>query len=662
MSGTGRNMLLPPARAQWLLLAQAAVVLPHVVHMPPWITAACVALGVWRWLASRYYWRPTGRLLRAVLLLAAVDGVYLSYGTLFGRDAGVALLVLLVSLKLLELQRLRDVTLFLFLGYFLLTTRFLFSQSMLLAAYALAAVVVLTSALIAVNHPAREPQLPVRLRQAGVLVAQALPVALLLFLVFPRVPGPLWSLPRDAHQGVTGLSDTMRPGAISALSRSDAVAFRVDFDGPAPPRSQLYWRGPVLERFDGYAWTPGGLQPRNFAEYRLKPPAVRYTVTLEPSGQRWLLALDIPGTVPPGALITQNYQLLAPRHVEERLRYSVVSYPHYGRGARLGADERRRLLQTPPNSNPRTLRLARTLRRESHDDMDLIRRVLRMFHQQPFIYTLNPPRLPVTNAMDAFLFDTRRGFCEHYAGAFTLLMRDAGIPARVVTGYQGGEYNPLGGYFIVRQADAHAWSEVWLRDRGWVRIDPTSAIAPQRVEPGAATALADQQAPNLGFTPGGLLRRVGLLWDTINNGWNQWVLGYGQQRQARLWSHLGLGPATWQRLAMAALVSVGAVLLALFVYLLLNGRQGTAPDRVQETYRRFCRKLARGGFARRQGEGPLDFASRVARARPDLAGRVRRITQLYVALRYGPAPDRQHLHKLRQLVRRLSVRRARVRA
>lgn len=649
---------LSPAKTLWLLLAQALVIAPHALRLPIWITLTSIAIAVWRYLASRRQWRAPGRVTRILLLALALAGVLASYGTVFGRDAGVALLVLALSLKLLELTQLRDVMLYLFLGYFLITTSFLYSQSMALAGYMLVVVLILTSALMVVSHPAREARIRPRLRQSASLLLQALPVALLLFLLFPRVSGPLWNLPKDAHHGITGLSDSMSPGSISQLSRSDAVAFRVDFDGEPPANAELYWRGPVLSDYNGETWSAAPPRRLRRSEFHVQPPGVHYTVTLEPHNRLWLFALDVPGSIPSNSYLTQDYQLLARQRVEQRLRYSVTSYLKHTEGARLSRYERRAALQLPAGENPLTRALAQRLRASSGNDAGLVAAVLRMFRQQPFVYTLNPPLLPAHNGADAFLFNTRRGFCEHYASAFVLIMRDAGIPARVVTGYQGGQYNPIGGYLIVRQSDAHAWAEIWLRGRGWVRVDPTAAVAPSRVEIGIEAALPNEAPGGLVFSHNSLLRHVALMWDSLNNGWNQWVLGYDTIRQARLWSQLGLGNASWQWLASALALTVSGALIVLFGYMTLRQR-GASRDRVRDAYQRFCRKLGRRGLVRAAQEGPLDYVRRVTRARPELAGRARRITQLYIALRYGPTPNAAQLHKLRSLIRRFRVRRVR---
>lgn len=647
------TLRLAPASTAWLLVAQGLIIAPHLLHLPLWISATCLTAGAWRHFATTRHWRSPGTAVRLVVVAACAAGVLSSFGTLVGREAGTALLVLMVALKLLELNSRRDVMLFVFLGYIVAITHFLHSQAIPLAVYVFTATVVLTAALIVVNHPGGETRPGPRLRYAGTLALQAVPIVAILFVLFPRVPGPLWSLPKDAHGAVTGLSDTMTPGSITKLGRSSEVAFRVDFTDPLPDARRRYWRGLVLTDFDGRTWSAGARPSRGPAPVRAVGPGVRYTVTLEPHNHTWLFALDLPGSAPRGTYLTRAFELHARERVLDRLRYPVTSYTDYLAGA--GAGGRRAALELPAGAAPRTRRLAASLRRRSASDTELVQRALAMFGEQPFVYTLSPPRLE-GDSVDAFLFDTRRGFCEHYASAFTVLMRAAGVPARVVTGYQGGEFNPLGDYLIVRQSDAHAWSEVWLGDKGWVRIDPTAAISPERIKSGIEGALARQAGGALTRRAQPLLRHIGLLWDSIHNGWNQWVLGFGPERQRELLARLGWPQLSWQGLATALAVGIGAVLIVLFAVMAWRHR-APGPDPVPILYQRFCDKLAHIGIRRAPHEGPLDFANRISGLRPDLAGRARRITQLYIALRYGDGDGTGQLDKLRSQVGRFSARR-----
>ncbi|MGH8757531.1 MAG: transglutaminaseTgpA domain-containing protein, partial [Burkholderiales bacterium] len=459
-------------------------------------------------------------------------------------------------------------------------------------------VLVLTAAWIGCNRPLDDYPAKEKLHLAGTLLIQAVPLMVVLFLLFPRVQGPLWGLPQDAYSGITGLSDTMSPGSLSELTLSDAVAFRVKFDDPAPKASMLYWRGPVLWRFNGRTWYARRYTVSKPPELQALDKPLRYTVTLEPHNRNWLFALDMPGTLPPQAGITPDFQILSNAPVRNRMRYDIGSYLKYQTGVNEDPAELRRALQFARNSNPRAMELAQSWRRSAGDEMSIINQALNLFRKDNFYYTMLPPLLG-EHPVDEFLFDTKRGFCEHYASSFAFLMRAAGIPARIVTGYQGGEFNAVDDYFIVRQADAHAWVEVWLKQRGWVRIDPTAAVSPLRVEAGIAAAVpATDPLPLFVRHDYPWLRQARFIWDAMANNWNQWVLGYTQQRQAQFMMQLGMSEATWQNMAIALLAASGFIMLGLAGMILWRLR--TAPrDPVQMAYHKFCGKLAKDGLARR---------------------------------------------------------------
>ncbi len=624
---------LPAATLLWLLLSLALVFAPHALRQPVWSSAAVVAFGLWRWAAERGRLPLPGTLLRVALALAVGAGIYLSFGRLFGREAGVAWLSVLAALKLLESRDQRDGVTLMFLAYFLVITNFLFTQTIPTALYMLVTVLVITATLVALQR--RGTPLPARLRLgiAAKLLLPALPIMALLFVLFPRIAGPLWGMPNDAYSGVTGLDNSMAPGSISQLSQSNAVAMRVQFNGTPPPKELRYWRGPVLWHYNGREWTEG-FSGAGEAPQAVIPegPAVSYTVTLEPTNHRWLFALDLPASGPAGATPRGDFEIRVAEPVRSRLRYRMLSYPRYRTGLELDAATRHRALQLPAHTAPRARSLAERWRAENPAPEAIVRRALAMFHDQGFVYTLNPPRL-TRDPVDQFLFGTRRGFCEHYAGAFVVLMRAAGVPARVVIGYQGGEVNPLDGYVVVRQADAHAWAEVWLPQRGWTRVDPTAAVAEARIDGGIQAALPDAPGlPAVLRTRNNLLRGLYDAMDAVNNAWNQWVLAYGPGQQQAFLSRFGLG--SWRNMALALLATVGLV-LALTALLLLRRRRGKNHDPVSELYNRFCRKLERVGLARQPHEGPRHFARRIALLRPDLARQVKGVTSLYIRLQYG---------------------------
>jgi transglutaminase-like putative cysteine protease len=655
-----RNREVPLTRQaqQWMLASLLLVVLPHGVRLPWWITMFALGMGTAHILMLRHPGWKVPRLLVFAATLTGAAGVFLKYGTLLGRHAGVALLVVMLALKLLELHRVRDMLLIIFLNYFLVITNFLFTQTLPMALYMIAAAAVNTAALgVATQARAAQPVIA-ELRFAAVLLIQALPVMLVLFVFFPRISGPIWGLPKDAYSGVTGLSDRMSPGAISQLAQSEAPAFRVKFSGSAPPPQQRYWRGPVLWYTDGRAWSTGQsaalLRPVANPVSQVDGEAVRQSITLEGQSTRWLIGLDVPVAVSVPAINTAGFQWLSKRPLHERTRYEVVSYPRHRAGP-LDPRLRKAALQLPDAFSTRIEALAQGWRDQARTDRDVARLALDHFHNEPFVYTLTPPLLGV-NPLDEFLFSTRRGFCEHYAAAFVVLMRSAGIPARVVTGYQGGEYNPVGDYWLIRQADAHAWAEIWLADTGWERIDPTAAVAPERIEhaldPGAVPSGAPVRfrvgEDNLLFRG---WRQLRYSLDAISNGWDQWVLSYGPELQQQVLTALGFSQPTWQHMTMMLTLLISTLLLAIAAWLLVRK---TAPaDPVLRVYRRFCSRVARLGIRRRPGEGPRDFSRRVVTARPEIEPQVNRITELFILLRYGRPEDPEHrLAQLEALVRR----------
>jgi transglutaminase-like putative cysteine protease len=637
----------------YLLPSLAMVAAPHALYLPWWIILVTATLIAWR--AYLGYARHTlpGRWMLMLVAAAATIGVFINYRTIFGREAGIALLVLMLGLKFLETRTLRDSVLLIYLGYFLVITNFLRDQTIAVAIYMLACTVVITATMISLNHARAEPPFRVQLQKAGVLLAQSVPLMLVLFLLFPRVPGPLWGLPQDTRTGVSGLSDTMTPGSLSRLTLSDEVAFRVTFEGETPRRRHLYWRGPVMWDFDGRTWTA----PRFYYNTPIAQTTgqrVSYEVILEPHNRRWLFALDIPGKVPPLAFMGGDFQLYANEPVKNRKRYDMTSYLD----ASFGADENRyalrRALHLPEGYNPRTVALARSLREKHPGDQALVEAVLQMFRSEKFFYTLEPPLLG-EHPVDDFLFSTREGFCEHYASAFAVLMRAAGIPARIVTGYHGGDLNEFGNYLIVRQAEAHAWTEIWLQGRGWLRIDPTSVVSPLRVDSGISAAV--QRSESLPMMVRGdfeTLRRLRLSWDYVANAWNQWVLGYTPERQQWLLGRVGIDNATWEKLT-ALLFLISGVIVAIFTVLVLRQLRRRAADPVKIAYARYCGKLGRKGLPRAPQEGPVDYARRVERLRPDLQPAVAAITGLYVALRYGAAIEMGALHELQQRVARFKA-------
>jgi len=439
----------------------------------------------------------------------------------------------------------------------------------------------------------------------------------------------------------------MSPGSLSRLSLSEAVAFRVVYNGKPPRRDQMYWRGPVLWQFDGRAWTPGRPAYPVAPKFTDLDQPIDYVVTLEPHNKHWLFALDVPDKLSITATLTDDFQLLSKDAIHARLRYAARSNLVYHANLQESPRQLQRALQLPGRFDPRARQLAAVWRAGSKDDAGIVRTALSYFNKQGFVYTLEAPPLGV-NSVDDFLFSTRQGFCEHYASAFVFLMRAANIPARVVTGYLGGEYNDVGNYYIVRQSDAHAWAEVWLAGQGWVRVDPTGAIAPDRVERGLSAALSDNAAlPFMERNPPQWMRDLRFNLDALANQWNQWVLGYDSERQFAFLTRLGMESITWQKMALNMSAGIGLV-IAVFALFMLRHLYTRRPDKVHAAWLKLCRKLAKSGLPRAAHEGALDYAARVAAARPELTGTILDLAARYTALRYGTRNDE---HAQREFIR-----------
>ena len=644
---------LSDRQSLWLYAAALAAFLPLPQHLPLWLSTTTALVLLWRGLLL---WRRSPlppRWLLMLLVVACTLGIAFYYRTLLGRSPGIALLVVLFAMKTLETRTTRDGLTVVLLAYFLVMTQFFFSQNITNAVIMLAAVTLITASLLILNHQRQGG--PGALRLAALMLAQATPLMLLLFVLFPRVNGPLWGLPSDAYGGLTGLSDTMTPGSISQLGLSDAIVFRARFHDRQPAQTALYWRGPVLSRFDGRSWSADRTFTINTLPYAVRETAGAasdYTVTLEADNKPWLFALELPGMIPPEAVMTGEYQLLARAPVRSRLRYDMRSYLGTSAGIAESPATLRQALQLPPGSNPRARALAQAWRADlGVDDAALIRRMLDYYRRQFFSYTLTPPLLG-TDSVDEFLFDSRRGFCEHFAASFVFMMRAAGVPARVVTGYQGGEINPVDATLIVRQYDAHAWSEVWLPGRGWLRIDPTAAIAPSRIEASLAAALPQgEPLPFLARPEFLWLHELRYRWDALANIWNQSVLGYNLQRQREFLANLGMRSPDWQHLT-AVMTALSGLLLGGFTIWALGARRRLDP--ALAAWNRLSRKLGRRGLARLPWEGPRDYADRIEKKLPRKAREIRLIAGIYEELRYGKTVSRQRLQELKMRIRRFA--------
>ena len=641
---------LQPDQGAWLLSAAALTLAPHLLTLPLWVSALSVLLLGWR---ASLLWqgrRPPNTYLTVLIAVGAGIGVRVAFGHFFGKDPGLAFLALLLGLKLLETSTMRDIRAAILLCFFLQLGVFFDNQTLPVAALALGASLLSIGALLSLSDPAAGTR--ERLRTSALLLAQGLPFMLVLFVLFPRIEGPLWGLPADAHSGMSGLSDTMAPGSISELSLSEAIAFRAEFAGAPPRPAQRYWRGPVLSAFDGSTWRAARQFEGDRPPYTPSGPRIDYRITLEAHNQRWLLALDYPADAPEDVLYSTTFQALNRQALRSRTRLDLAAYPETVVGLDETAPVLNAALRLPPGGNPRTRALARELAAASTSPADTLARTLERMREIDLTYTLRPP-LTGSNGVDAFLFETRRGFCEHFASAFVFMMRAAGVPARVVTGYQGGEINPVDGSMIVRQSDAHAWAEVWLPQRGWVRVDPTALAAPGRIESGLASALPAGEALPLFMRPQfSWLRDLRFRWEAVSNSWNQWVLGYNSERQREFLSRLGLGELRWSTWIGILGVAAAGLMGLLFAW---AQRQAQASDPLDRAWANFSARLARHGLGRHPAEGPLDYGHRLAQALPGHAAEITDITTRYANLRYRPPATPEAVRELKRRIRTLKL-------
>ncbi|MFN9471828.1 DUF3488 and DUF4129 domain-containing transglutaminase family protein [Acidovorax sp.] len=640
----------------FLLFATAWVIAPQVANLPAWASAVAFGMLLWRgWLAWKARPLP-GRWVLAVLVVVAVAGTLLTHRTILGRDAGVTLMVMLLTLKTLELRARRDAMVVFFLGFFTMLSNFFFSQSLLTAGAMLVALLGLLMALVNAHMPVGRPPLSQTFRMAGTMALLGAPIMVALFMLFPRM-SPLWGMPSDNLTGRSGLSGTMKIGDMAEIALDERVAIRLRFEGAPtdiPQQSTLYFRGPVMASFDGRQWVAEPFREDSEwaarvavrANLQTSGPAVRYEVTLEPQRQPWLMVLEATPEAPvlPNmqAYMTQDLQWMTTRPITDVLRYQAVSYPQFRHGPDESVRQLRVYTELPPGFNPRTLALAAEMRADpalaGAGTQALVNAVLQRLRTGGYGYSLEPGVFGEHTA-DEFWFDRKEGFCEHIASAFVILMRAMDIPARIVTGYQGGERNPVDGYWTVRNADAHAWAEVWMQGRGWVRVDPTGAVAPGRVgqfqrlrAPDGAIAAA------MGTLSPGMVQNLRAVWEAVNNGWNQWVLNYSQSRQFDLLKALGFESPSWQDLS--------TVLGILIVIAASGGGLWTLWERSQHDpwlrlLARVRQRLAKAGLPLPETLPPRSMAQQVTAHFGDSASGVAAWLLRLEQVRYAPEPAQE---------------------
>ena len=638
-----------------LLLLLGALMAPHAANLNPVILVFFYCTVLWRLIAQRRPEVMPRRWLLFLMMIGALALVVSTTNVADGRLGGTALLVAMLGLKLLELRARRDIHVTVFLGYFLVLTQFLYDQSLWLAAYLFCGVVALMSVQNGLNRVNIE--LRQQSRNTLAMLAGALPLAVVVFLLFPRLQAPLWGI--NTSRAVTGITDELTLGDIGRLSQSNRAAFRVRFFDRVPEADQRYWRGPVLWHTDGKSWNAGRLPVHALQLGAESTRSIDYEVTLEPTGEYWLFGLDLVTSKPAASQLNSNYSLVGHQRVNQRQTYRASSDPDLRINV-LTDRERRMALQLPERISPRIKALVDRWQASSDPGRpnQLVQKALAHYRNEPFVYTLTPGTAPDGDPVEHFLFDSRRGFCEHYAGSFTLLMRIAGIPARVVVGYQGGEKNPHADHWVVRQSDAHAWSEVWLPGLGWSRVDPTAAVAPERIEQPIDSGRShdsDQvvfRVDEPDFV-GALLRNAVWLADAVDLGWHRWVVGFTAERQSNLLAKVGLRDLKGIGLAVALVIGSGLALT--IAYLLAQIPRTQAQDPLPALWQRLLRKLQRAGVRAPPWQGPDTICTVASETFPTARDQLTAITRMYVQLRYGQYGDPRQIGALRRRIDRLRL-------
>ena len=646
----------------FLLAVIAWVIAPQVGNLPVWCSAMAACLLLWRsYLAGRSLALPSRWWLSSLLVLAT-GATYYTHRTLAGHEAGVTYVVVLLSLKTLEMRTQRDAFVVFFLGFFTLLSNFFVSQSLLTAMAMLVGLLGLLTALVNSHMPVGRPPLMQAAKTAGWMALLGAPIMAILFVLFPRL-APLWGVPGDVAAGRSGLSASMQVGTIASLALDESIALRVRFRGTPPGQSNMYFRGPVLSSFDGREWRP--LRPglRNSlqagGELQVLGNPIDYEVTLEPTSRPWVMVLDATQSKPElkgyQVSMAPDLQWLADQPIRDLVRYSVRSHTAYRYGPQTMVPALQDYVNLPFNSNPRTQQLANEMRRDPRfagaDTPAMVEAVMERLRTGGYSYTLEPGVFG-THTADEFWFDRKQGFCEHIASSFVLLMRAMNIPARIVTGYQGGSINAVDGFWTVRQSDAHAWAEVWVAGQGWLRVDPTSAVAPARID-----SLSRLEPPRNVFSQA--MSRVSpaftvqmrAMWEAANNRWNQWVLNYSQNKQFELLRNLGFESPSWEDLTY--------VLIALVVSASALGALWTLWERHrQDPWLRLLHgaaaRLRKAGFAVPDSAPPRQMAALLkspeAANNPDLASIAQWLLRLE-AYRYAPLARHGHAPQLATLQR-----------
>ncbi len=637
----------------FLISSIALISLPHAWHIPSLLFAFFALLVVWRLIGVwRQHWLPNRWLLHLLTVFGMALLAFQLRG-LFGRDGGTALFVVALGLKLMEIRDKRDVVLVVYLAFIVAASQFLYEQSILMVGYTLLVCTLLLATLVI--QTASGVSTKTSLKTAAIIIVQAIPLVVAVFLLFPRIEAPRWMWLKDDTKGLSGLTETLEPGSIADLSLSDELVFRVRFKGDIPPPQLRYWRGPVYSNTDGVRWSLISKRQTPPAQPTFTGSVYEYTLLMEPQKQNWVFALELPQSFDQSLRLNAAYQLQTHKRPSERAEYLMTSRPFYNTGS-LDPAEYQENLQLPKAASEKQMALLEVLGGFDGNPEQFISNLLDHFRREDFYYTLTPPLMPV-DPIDTFLFETRSGFCSHYATAFVYLLRLAKIPARVVGGYQGGTINKVGDFMEIRQADAHAWAEAWLEGKGWVRFDPTAAIAPERIERGVNVAMqlasgeASFSVPVSESLALSWLRHSRQLWQSIDYNWQRWVINYHSASQRQFLEWLGIRDiGDW---AKWLVISTLIIIASLAIYLLR--RKASAQDKVMRYYLRFCDKMARAGMPIQPGEGAKHFGERIKNQKPQFAPLVEQITATFIRLRYQADAKPADLQALKVLVGSLRI-------
>lgn len=668
--GFPQDRLINHSGMMWLLAAQIFVMLPFLFYLPVWLFPILFFSAGWRIRVMLGKAQQPGIIIKIILAMLGLAALKLSGLPIVSLEMTASFLMLGFAYKSLEVIERRDGMVVVLTGFILIGVLFLYSQSILITLYSFVTVIVLTGALIAIqqggNQNTQRKNISSNLKLSSSMLLLCLPLMILFFLFAPRFQ-PFWTVPNAGGHAKTGISDSMSPGDIANLSKSDELAFTVSFEDKRPTQNQLYWRGLVMQHFDGRTWTPEdpNAPPRIFNKYtKIKPKvqqqgeAIKYSAIYQKTGRPWMFALNPVVDVTGEAFHAPNFRIMAKKAIIEPVLVEFSSYPDAIKELELDPETRKENLQLPKTGNPRSRLLAKQLFSASASKEEYVQRVMNRFREEQYIYTLRPTLLGDEDTIDGFLFDSRKGFCAHYASSFVFMMRAAGIPARVVTGYQGGEWNDKGEFLAVHQFDAHAWTEVWLEGQGWQRFDPTAMVAPNRIEQNLQAAMQEEGS----FLEGNLLSINKLKWldglrqqlNSLQFGWQRFVLNYDNKTQQNFLKDL-FGEMTIKKTMLIVSSIFAGIILIWVAFLGLAKRRNTeAPE--HQLYRRFCALLAKKGIKREIAQTPENFSQLATTQLPDLADTIKEFTQTYSMLCYNPvavAEQQTHLNKMKSMLKQM---------